>query len=426
MSSLFIRIYLSTLVFLAFAFFLLVFITNSLIPSEQMFDNSRAIEATVTQYLKNKPEKNWGEEIKIFDRVLLDQNLSIITSDELTKAESERLKLSTTGRIKSDVRVDSYYILYQIPDSNSLIKILDTIQFTDTTLNDWLDVVLPVFLLFSTLAFGLFLLIRKLTKPIEHLTTVAKKLGRGELNVRAKSNLPKPMNTLAMGFNNMADQINETMQEQQLLIGAIPHELRSPLGRIRFALDLTRNKNTVVELREHIEKIDTYVDDMQQTVDEILELNRMQSKNVIEADSIELCELIDSLRQSFQTTITGINLSVHCELPQNPSGSASLIKHAIQNILENATRYAKSEITLAVWYEGGQTIIQVDDDGAGIPEDKLHEVFMPFATTDDSRNRTTGGIGLGLALVKNIMIKHGGNVTASQSTQGGARFKLYW
>ena len=392
-----------------------------------MFDNAKAIETTVTQYLKDKPEKSWDEEIKIFDKVLLDQQLSIITKDELTKAESDRLNLSTTGRIKSDVKVDSYYTLYKIPDSNSFIKILDTIKFTDTTLNDWLDTILPVLLLFCTLAFGLFLLIRKLTKPIEHLTTVAQKLGRGELDTRARSNLPKPMNTLAMGFNNMAYKINETMQEQQLLIGAIPHELRSPLGRIRFALDLTRNKNTVAELREHIEKIDTYVDDMQQTVDEILELNRMQSTNVIEAETIELCELINSIKQNFQTANTSINLSVQCELATNPQGSTSLIKHAIQNVLENATRYAKAEITLTVWHEGGQTIVKVDDDGSGIPEDKRHEVFMPFATTDDSRNRTTGGIGLGLALVKNIMIKHGGNVTASQSsTHGGASFKLYW
>jgi len=107
-------------------------------------------------------------------------------------------------------------------------------------------------------------------------------------------------------------------------------------------------------------------------------------------------------------------------------GNSSLLKHAVQNLLNNAIHYANSEISIKVWQENKQTIIQVDDDGKGIAEEKLDEIFMPFATTDSSRNRSTGGIGLGLALVKIIMKKHGGNVLASKNPQGGARFKLYW
>ncbi len=145
------------------------------------------------------------------------------------------------------------------------------------------------------LAFALFLLVRKFTKPILHLTTVAEKLGQGDLTTRADNHLLPPMNTLASGFNTMADQLNETLQEQQILIGSIPHELRSPLGRIRFALDMTRKHTSVDALREDIERIDGYADEMEDTVNEILELNRLQNQSQIETSPFELCPLLKRL-----------------------------------------------------------------------------------------------------------------------------------
>jgi two-component system sensor histidine kinase RstB len=141
------------------------------------------------------------------------------------------------------------------------------------------------------LAFALFILIRKLTKPIHHLTTVADRLGQGDLSARADSNLSPPMDTLAKGFNSMAEQLDETLKEQQILIGAIPHELRSPLARVRFALDVTRNHNSVDALRKDIENIDGYVDEMQNTVDEILELNRLQNQHGVVSSEFDICNL---------------------------------------------------------------------------------------------------------------------------------------
>ena len=124
----------------------------------------------------------------------------------------------------------------------------------------------------------------------------------------------------------MAERLQQSMREQQIMIGAIPHELRSPLGRIRFALDLSRNAKTVEALRQHIEKIDAYVDDMQQTVDEILELNRLQDKQSIDQKALSICKLLDSLLVTFRQNYPNIHVVCQCEHPVMAQGNASLLK----------------------------------------------------------------------------------------------------
>jgi signal transduction histidine kinase len=234
------------------------------------------------------------------------------------------------------------------------------------------------------------------------------------------------MNTLATGFNSMAERLHDTIQEQQILIGAIPHELRSPLGRVRFALDLTRNRDTVEQLREDIDNIDRYVDDMQLAVDEILELNRLQNKQTVESNCIALCPLVNDLVRHHQSHTSSIILDLQCDNALKVVGNASLLRRAVQNVIENAARHARSKINVKVWQQDSKTYIQVDDDGEGIPADKIDSIFVPFLTLDSSRNRKSGGIGLGLALVRIIMTKHGGNVAATQSMMGGACFTLSW
>jgi signal transduction histidine kinase len=276
----------------------------------------------------------------------------------------------------------------------------------------------------------LFLLNTTPTPPITQLEKISLKQGSGDWKVRADKDLLPPLDTLAKGFNHMADALNHTLQEQQVLIGAIPHELRSPLGRIRFALDMSRNTKTIEELRKDIEKIDNYVDDMQITVDEILELNRLQSQQFVDASPIDVCSIIDT-RVTQQKEITpDITLSVDCSLFINNKkvlGNASLLNRAIENLLNNAGRFAKNHIQVTVWQEeNNKTTIRVDDDGDGITEEKLLTLFIPFSTINQSRNRNTGGIGLGLSIVKSIMKKHQGKVIASRNPKGGARFEISW
>ncbi len=424
MNSLFIRIYLGTLTFFALALFTTIYVVNTVLPSEQLFDNSKQIEQSLSKFLANKPQSTWPQQVHPFDQILIDQDLSVIKIDQLNDSEAKRLLASSSGRITSDTKVDTAYLLYHIPDTDWVIKIQEKSMFSPDT-NDILDLVLPVMLIFFTLAFGLFLLIRKLTNPVNHLVEVATKLGDGNYQTRVNTDLPKPMKKLANVFNSMAEKLQQTISEQQVLIGAIPHELRSPLGRIRFALDITRQGKSIKEIRKQIEQIDHYVDDMQNTVDEILDLNKLQTVTQVSSQHFDLCALLQQLCQSLNED-SSKNITLSCTYSGKAGGNKALIKHAVQNILLNALRHARHTITITVKNDKNINQIMIEDDGEGVSDKQKTFIFMPFSTTNKSRNRKTGGIGLGLALVKLIMQKHQGKVWVEKSDLGGARFILTW
>ncbi len=430
MNSFFLRIYLSALAFLLVAFFVILYVANNLIFKDLLGDSSQKIYQTISQSLAHKDKNSWQSEIKTYNALVTDHTLSLITLDDLSKADKQSLNESKSGSVISDSMIGraDLYALYTLSGSKWILKI-DEDDDSGDDLADTADTIILFLLLMLPLAFALYFLVRKLTKPIQHLTTVAKKLGQGDLTARADNMLLPPMNTLATGFNTMADQLNETLQEQQILVGAIPHELRSPLGRIRFALDMTRNHKTVEALHQDIEKLDGYVDEMENTVDEILELNRLQSQSQttpITTASFDLCNLLHVLTEQQNHETTKVRIEIDCDKSFKVSGNAALINRAISNVLSNAQQYANSKISIKVTQNNGNTIVSIDDDGMGIADEKLDQVFAPFSTLDNSRNRKTGGIGLGLAIVKLIMKKHQGVATVSRSELGGARFELRW
>jgi signal transduction histidine kinase len=303
MNSLFLRVYLSALTFLLIAFFAILFIANNVIFKGLLVDSSTHLYQTISKSLATKDKSTWQSEIKTYNALATDYTLSLVTPDSLTEAEQQALASlnnKNSGTISNNLLGrEDLYALYPLPHSKWVLKI-DEDNDSGNTLSNLADSIIIFLLLMLPLAFALFLLVRKLTKPIQHLAFVAKQLGDGDLNARADINLIPPMNTLASGFNTMAGQLDDTLKEQQILVGAIPHELRSPLGRIRFALDMTRNNTTANEYRKDIEKIDTYVDQMQTTVDEILELNRLQNQPITDPVNVSLCLIIDLLSKQLQ------------------------------------------------------------------------------------------------------------------------------
>lgn len=427
MNTLFLRIYLSALAFLLITFFVVFYVANNVVFKDLLGDSSQKIYQTISASLANKDKSDWQNEIKTYNALISDYTISLVTSNDLSDAEKQELSKENGNRVISDNilgRAD-LYALYTLPNSEWVLKI-DEDDDSGDDLADTTDTIILFVLLMLPLAFALYFLVRKLTKPIQHLTTVAKKLEQGDLSARADNNLLPPMNTLAMGFNSMADHLDETLQEQQILVGAIPHELRSPLGRIRFALDMSRNHATVGALRKDIENIDGYADEMENTVDEILELNRLQNQSEIITAQFDLCKLVESVAEQYNDEQSKIKLEIECDSSLSTTGNAALIKRALSNVINNAQRYANTTISIKVYQNNGKTTICVDDDGMGIADDKISQVFAPFSTVDDSRNRKKGGIGLGLAIVKLIMKKHQGEVIASRSVLGGAHFELFW
>ncbi|MCD5380888.1 ATP-binding protein [Candidatus Gracilibacteria bacterium] len=403
-----------------------MFVANHLIYSDVLLDNSDSMQKVIVQALINKDPSEWPNQISTYDKLITDHTLSLVTQESLNEKDRQQLIETKNKSVVSEIKLGEadLYTLSPLPNSSWILKIDE--NDSSTPLNDIMDKAIIFFMLFSTLAFALFLLIRKLTAPIQHLTQVAKKLGQGKWSARADSGLTPPMDTLAQGFNSMADQLNSTLQEQQVLIGAIPHELRSPLGKVRFALDMTRNSETIELLRQDIENIDSYVDEMETTVDEILDLNRLQNQSTVSLSPFDIYQLLHNIVALRSNEATTITININCQPSMKISAHPPLLKRAIENLLQNAERYAKSTINITAQQDEDGFTLLVDDDGPGIPEDQRSSLFTPFTTLDSSRNRSTGGIGLGLAIVKLVMDKHGGEVFVSTSPMNGARFELNW
>ncbi len=178
---------------------------------------------------------------------------------------------------------------------------------------------------------------------------------------------------------------------------------------------------------QNLDRIEKYVDELDRTVEATLLLIRDHSRDLSEAESITASRLVELIQQrSSQSIANNIAFKVRVNEDQEVKGHAVLLTQAASNLIENAMRYAKSQVTLTVeTSEHGSKII-VEDDGPGIPESSRNDVLSPFFRLDPSRTRGTGGVGLGLAISKNIATRHGGSLSVGKSELGGALFVLSW
>ena len=184
---------------------------------------------------------------------------------------------------------------YAIPymDNRRVILLTETeISLSEVPTEDWLEFFIPVCALFLVMGLGILYLARSLIKPLQHLDDVATKLGNGDFDARTVAKKSKPITTLASNFNHMADYVKELIKEQQIIIGAIPHELRTPLAKARFALDMTRNKESLQDIRTQIEYIDDAVDELDRVVDSTLQVNRLHNSGTTTKHRCNLNDII--------------------------------------------------------------------------------------------------------------------------------------
>ena len=239
------------------------------------------------------------------------------------------------------------------------------------------------------------------------------------------ANTTTQLTGLASNLDDMSTRLSGLIQSQKELIAALSHEMRTPLARIRFALAVMNNEGAD-DLREQIEALDADVQEIDDLIATMLNYARldhpdlqMNWQNVPIAGW--LAEAQDKVRPSNDVTIlTDVAVT---EAEMDPR----LMTLAISNLLVNACRYANREVRCAVGERGGNYEIRVEDDGKGIPNSERESIFKAFKRIDDSRDRKTGGYGLGLAIVARIAALHGGKVVAHESKElGGACFVLTW
>ncbi|WP_017050804.1 ATP-binding protein, partial [Vibrio anguillarum] len=224
-------------------------------------------------------------------------------------------------------------------------------------------------------------------------------------------------------FNQMVEAVNQMISGQQRLLSDISHELRSPLTRLRMANALaTRKQGSSSEL----ERIDTEAQRLEQMIGELLTLSRMQTNSHLSRETQPLSSLWEELLSDaqFEAEQMEKRLTYNAIPPHTISGTPKLLMSALENIVRNAIYYGKDEINITFSVEKGRLSVCVEDNGEGVPENELDDIFRPFYRVSTARDRHSGGTGLGLAITESAIRQHSGTIHASRSQLGGLKVQF--
>lgn len=259
---------------------------------------------------------------------------------------------------------------------------------------------MPVSILtFLALLAGMVWLSARVTRPLQRLTVAADRFSGTEPLQPLESEGPPDMQRAIEAFNGLSRRISDLLDEKDLMLGALGHDLRTPLASMRIRAAGMRPVDDRTALF-------STVDGMERMIEDILTLARTgrSAEPVLQTD---VRALVAGIVDEFTVQGGAVELAPGEAIvwPLRPD----LLTRAIRNLVDNAVRYAGSA-RLSLVTEGQNLIIRVEDEGPGLPEDQLEKVLRPFARLDLSRNRGTGGAGLGLAIAMSIARLHGGTV----------------
>jgi len=287
---------------------------------------------------------------------------------------------------------------------------------------------LLVWLALSAVIIGLvsIVLATILTRPIRSLRRAVQVIAAGDLTARVAVRGRDEVSALATDFNLMAERVNEMLTSQRRLVSDVSHELRSPLARLRIALELAERADNPVSALARVEK---EADELEQLVTGLLSLARIESGQFsLEKQSVPLRKLIHKIVADANFEGEAHRRQVRLEPGDEiiVTGDPVLLNAAIENVVRNALRFSPddSSVVVSVSQQHSNSVITVDDQGAGVPDAALSLMFEPFARVAQARDRHTGGFGLGLAITGRTLLAHSGSAKAENRPQGGLRVTL--
>ncbi|QIL85629.1 envelope stress sensor histidine kinase CpxA [Vibrio sp. HDW18] len=258
-----------------------------------------------------------------------------------------------------------------------------------------------------------------LSKPAQNLAQAAQRVARGEFVHDPKLERgTAEFQQAGRSFNQMVDAVNQMVSGQQRLLSDISHELRSPLTRLRMANALAMRK---LGTSNELERIDTEAQRLEQMIGDLLALSRMQTNGHLLREVQPLSSLWEELLKDAQFEAEQMHKTLTFDaIPQRTiNGTPKLLMSALENVVRNAIHYGQQQIHVAFHTQDNQLTVCVDDDGAGVPEQELVDIFRPFYRVSTARDRHSGGTGLGLAITESAIRQHSGTICAVRSQLGG-------
>lgn len=265
-----------------------------------------------------------------------------------------------------------------------------------------------------------------LSRPVRRLRRAAQALAEGDLSVRVGGGGRDEVGALARDFDIMAERLCEMLKSQRQLLRDVSHELRSPLARLRIALELAGRSDNPTQALQRVEK---EADELERLLGNLLSLSRLESgQSVLERRPVDVAALVQTIVNDadFEAQAHGRRVQLQLVRGATLDGDPVLLRAAMENVVRNAVRHTAEGSTVEVRLDRvkDHMLLRVCDQGEGVPEAALKAMFEPFTRVGESRDRDSGGYGLGLAITGQVVAAHGGKVAAHNRGGGGLCVEL--
>ena len=349
-------------------------------------------------------------------------NFEIGISRELLPEKSGERKFSPMDRslrreLKSAFGNNNYWF--------NTSKFKNAVEIKIQSNNEVLDFLVPkemvsassvrLFLLWTILPSILLIVIaliflKNQTKPLVKLAKAAERFGKGDYvnDFRASGSLE--IRKAAFEFDRMAKRINRHLNQRAEMLSGISHDLRTPLTRLKLQL-------AMLEQKDLSKKMSKDIDEMEKMLNNYLQFAKTQAQE--NTSTINIVELFNSIKDQFNNDKLTIFYKEEIKLEGRPMA----LKRSFENIIQNGLTYGKN-VFVDIQKGNNRALIIIEDDGPGIAEDQYKNVFKPFFRLDKSRSLNQSGVGLGLAIVEDIINSHGGSIQLSKSKFNGLQVKV--
>lgn len=358
---------------------------------------------------------------------------------QIEKVQNLPLDSEQIGRLRLDhsiilyrdnatVRGTTISIVSPMPSSPSEVLVLGPVP-----LFNWMPFQLAAgitLLSLFVLSLGVYGLLVPMQRRLREVNYALHRMKSGDMTLRLPVDGTDEMASLATNYNSMSDHIQRLIEAQRELMRAVSHELRTPVARIRFGMEMLAEEDDYDYRLQQVDMIDKDIEALNTLIDEIMTYAKLeQGTPSLDFEKIVLFEVLDQVivetealktQKEIELLAPSINLVVDAE--------RRYLHRVVQNLVGNAVRYCDHKVIVSGGIDdAGMAYVQVEDDGAGVPEEERQRIFEAFARLDDSRTRASGGYGLGLSIVSRIAYWFGGKIAVDQSPiLGGARFTMSW